>query len=125
VRYKITHKELKKIVKDIIKGLPEPLKNRFKNIYIVVEEKPTVTQLKALKAKGITLYGLFEGIPYPNKSAGLLSSILPSKITIFKGEIRKMCKTKEQAVKVIKQTIYHEIGHYFGLGEKDLKKLGL
>jgi predicted Zn-dependent protease with MMP-like domain len=124
MQYKVTHNEIKKIIKHIIRGLPKPIKKRFQNVFIIVQSKPTKKQLKTLREKNITLYGLYEGIPYSNRSIDLPFE-LPSKITIFKSEIEKTCKTKEEVIKAIKETLYHEIGHYFGFPEKDLRKLGL
>jgi predicted Zn-dependent protease with MMP-like domain len=47
---------------------------------------------------------------------------LPDKITIFKGPIERVAKSEKEIKEIIKNTIWHEIGHHFGLSEKELEK---
>ena len=43
----------------------------------------------------------------------------------FKKNLEKICADREELIEQIQITIRHEIGHYLGLDEDDLDRLGL
>jgi predicted Zn-dependent protease with MMP-like domain len=47
--------------------------------------------------------------------------MLPDKITLFKIPILSMARSREHAISLIRDTLYHEIGHHFGMSEKELR----
>ena len=51
-------------------------------------------------------------IPYP----------LPDRIILYQRNIEDICSTEEELVEQIWKTLIHEVGHYFGLSEKDMGK---
>ena len=54
----------------------------------------------------------FFTIPYP----------LPDRIILYQRNIEDICSTEEELVEQIWKTLIHEVGHYFGLSEKDMGK---
>ena len=44
---------------------------------------------------------------------------------LFKKNLEKVCQDREELIEQIQITIRHEIGHYLGLDEDDLDRLGL
>jgi predicted Zn-dependent protease with MMP-like domain len=49
--------------------------------------------------------------------------VLPDRITIFQKPIEAMCRTNEEIKEAVKDTVKHEIGHYFGLGDERIEEL--
>ena len=110
----ITKKEFEEIVADLWETVPEIIKKKMENIELFVEE-------------GIysNVLGFYHGVPFPQKKNSGYSLIMPDKIVLFKNNIEFGCKTKEELKKRIEKVFFHEIGHYLGLNEQQLRKLGL
>ena len=50
---------------------------------------------------------------------------LPDKITIFKEPIEQVAgsEEEEEVPRVIRHTVWHEIGHYFGLDHTHIRRM--
>ena len=109
------------IINQTIETLPEEFRSNLKNVEIVVEDFPTDEQKKKLKLSPFaSLYGLFEGVP--QNIPGEDKAFLPDKITIFRLPILERHESEEAVIEQIKSTLLHEIGHFFGMSEEELKK---
>ena len=47
------------------------------------------------------------------------------RIILFKKNLEKVCQDEEELIDQIQVTVRHEVGHYLGLDEDDLERLGL
>lgn len=110
----ITKEEFEEIVADKKESLPKVIKDKIENVEFFVEEGTSPN-----------LLGLYHGIPYPKRKNPGYSLVMPDKITLFKGPIEHGCRTREQLERRIEKVLFHEIGHYLGLDEEDLRKLSL
>ena len=45
---------------------------------------------------------------------------LPPQVVVFRGPILRNTDTSREAVREIKDTIVHELGHYFGLEDDEM-----
>jgi len=111
------------IVLNTLKNIPDKFKDKIKNLSIVIEEKdirPVLKDKEDVRTK-YTL-GLYQGLP-ATKRAGR-RNILPDKITIYKKSLEEVSRSDKELEKNIKKVILHELGHYFGLDEKKLRRLG-
>ncbi|MCK9446028.1 metallopeptidase family protein [bacterium] len=110
-----------KLVEEGIKDIPQKFLDKLDNVGIVVEENPTPEQLKKLKIrKNYFLFGLYEGIPKTKRWG--YSDVLPDKITIFKNHIEQSAQSEEEIKKLVKETVWHEIAHHFGMNEKEVRE---
>lgn len=111
------------IVLNTLKNLPDKFKDKIKNLSIIIEEKDIRAVLKDKKnvSTKYTL-GLYQGLP-ATKRAGRIN-IFPDKITIYKKSLEEISRSDKELEKNIKKVILHELGHYFGLDEKKLRRLG-
>lgn len=105
---------------------PKRLRKKMENVAIVIEDEPTLEQLKK---SGTTseriLLGLYEGIPRPQRGCSY-TLVLPDKITIFQKPIEEIAGSSPELIKQqVKETIWHEIAHHFGFDEEAIKKLHL
>ncbi len=94
------------------------------NIDIVVEDWPGPESEGAFDShhEDGTLLGLYVGVPLIDRYGG--DPVLPDCIYIYRRPILEVCDSYDAVVEEIRITLLHEIGHYLGLGEQDLERLG-
>lgn len=116
--------EFEELVVQALEELPEFFQQKLQNIDVVVTTWPTEAERRSVGLKpGQLLFGLYHGIPLTRRTShyGL---VLPDKITIYKGPIEQVCRTREQVVQRVKHTVKHEIAHHFGISDDRLRELG-
>ena len=119
----VNENEFEKLVSEAIDSLPSQYIDNMKNVAIVVEDEPSQEQrTKMHLVGGVTLFGLYEGIPLTQRG-GNYSLVLPDKITIFKNPILYSSNSLDELKNQIKRTVWHEIAHHYGLDHKDMQKL--
>ncbi len=110
------------LVESALEGLPPELAELLDNVAIVVEDWPEYsTPLVGVK-EGDVLYGLYEGIPLTERTAGYYG-FLPDKITIFRGPLERDFR-QDELEEQVRITVVHEIAHYFGFDENRIEELG-
>jgi len=101
------------VVREALDALPAIFRKKMKNIQIVVEEEPIAQE---------SLLGLYQGVPFKHRGVWY-GNVLPDKITLFKKNIERVSRTDEEVKNWVSRVLLHEIGHYFGFTEEDLKRL--
>ncbi|MBI4303002.1 MAG: metallopeptidase family protein [Chloroflexi bacterium] len=117
-------KSFQQLVAQAIDALPREFRDKLENIAVVVEDRPTRSQLaKARLRRGESLLGLYEGVPLTKRHShyGL---VLPDKITIFQKSVEFLCGDGSDIAAAIQQVLQHEIAHHFGIDDARLKQLG-
>lgn len=111
------------LVQETLDSLPDDLRSQLRNVAIVIEDRPTRRQLSDAGVQPPqTLFGLYQGIPQTGRGAWY-GNVLPDKITIFRKPIEAYCRTWDEFVRTVRQTVLHEIGHHFGLSESRLRDI--
>ncbi len=109
------------LVTEGLARIPEKFRKLLKNVAIVVEDEPTPTQLGRSKVRhGSLLLGLYEGVPHTHRYGQVPP--LPDKITIFQKPIEMVARTPDAIRQTVVETVWHEIGHYFGLSEHAVRQ---
>jgi predicted Zn-dependent protease with MMP-like domain len=72
--------------------------------------------------RGMTLLGLYEGVPQTKRSRGY-GMVLPDRIAIFQKPIEDMCRSEAEVEAEIGKVVRHEIAHHFGLDEWELQRI--
>ncbi|HAJ33627.1 MAG TPA: hypothetical protein DCK79_09725 [Candidatus Atribacteria bacterium] len=120
---KVTEEEFEELVAEAISSLPGKFKEKMENIAVVIEDLPSKELLMEMKIKSpYGLLGLYRGVPYPRRGIWY-RNVMPDKVIIFKKSIEIRCRNKEDIKESVRKVVIHEIGHYFGLGEADLRKI--
>ncbi len=118
---KISREEFEKIVEVGMAAIPERFLKLLDNVVIMVEDQPTETQRKKFHLRhGWTLFGLYEGIPQ-SKRGDHYTSVVPDKITIFQKPIEQAARDMADMEAIVKNTVWHEVAHYFGLDEQQVR----
>jgi len=94
-------------------SLPPDLAAALENIVVVIEDE---------HPEDPDLFGLYEGIPLPER--GDMAGELPDRITIFRLPLEDEFGDPAELEREIRITVLHELGHYFGLDEERLADLG-
>ncbi len=68
----------------------------------------------------ILLLGLFHGVPMTKKSTFDLPTG-PDYVVLYQRNIEAVCSSEAELRDQIRRTVIHEIGHYFGMDEEQLK----
>jgi predicted Zn-dependent protease with MMP-like domain len=122
--YRVERADFDRLVEKAVEGLPEEFKQYFTNITIMVEDYPSKEEKSLAGSKGLLL-GLFRGVPYTRKKSFFtIPYPLPDKIVLFQRNIESLCSSEKELIEQITKTLVHEVGHYFGFSEKDLRKHG-
>jgi len=114
--------EFEKIVEEGIKAIPERFLRKLDNVAIVVQDEPTPEQKKKLNLRpNWTLFGLYEGVPQIKRGVNY-GAVLPDRITIFQKPIEAMAADEKGIIEMVKNTVWHEIAHHFGMDEARVRR---
>ncbi|HZG62075.1 MAG TPA: metallopeptidase family protein [Rubrobacteraceae bacterium] len=117
-----TQEDFYDLVERALEGLPPELAALLDNVAIIVEDWPDYSTPLAAEYENAVLYGLYEGVPLTERSAGY-HGVLPDKITLFRGPLERdfpLGQLEEQ----VRVTVVHEIAHHFGFDEDRIEELG-
>lgn len=102
------------LVEQALADLPAPFRERLTNVAIMVEDLPP----ENVKTRGLLL-GLFHGIPRTEKS--VFYAAPPDHIFLYQKNIEAICRSEADVRRQIRATLLHEVGHYFGMTEDQLR----
>ena len=124
--FRISREDFEKLAEKALETLPVEYRKYFTNITITVEDYPSNEDAGRVNARRENLLGLFSGVPHPGKGGFFeIPYPLPDRIILFQKNIESICSTENELIEQIQKTLIHEIGHYFGLSEKDLRRHGI
>ncbi len=113
--------EFDRLVSAAYARIPARFRKRMKNIAMVVESEPSPQQLaRGGVPRGSTLLGLYEGRPLTTRSV-FEPFAMPDRITIFQGPHERMAQSPEHLAKLVEDTVWHEVAHYFGMNELQVR----
>ena len=100
--------------------LPRAFAELLDNVAVVIEEEPSEEDLRlvGLDPEEDDLLGLYHGVPLDERGAGYSS--LPDRVVIYRLPILWICDTEGDVVREVRDTLVHELGHHFGLGDDDM-----
>lgn len=119
----MTRERFLQLVDEALETIPDHFRQGMGNIAIVVEDEPSVEQLRSVEVEPPdTLLGLYEGIPLTERQWAH-GNVLPDKITLFQGPILDSSDDEDDVVVAVGETLIHEVGHYFGLSEEEIEEI--
>ena len=107
------------LVERAIEAIPSPFREHLGSVAIVVEDEPTVAQLRSVDARG--LFGLYQGVP--RTRWGAENAPVPSKITIFRGPLERVHGTGPPLAAAVDDIVRHEIAHHLGIDDDRIREL--
>jgi len=103
--------EFERLVEKALQRIPLRFRRRMKNVAIVIEKEPPRPGL----------LGLYQGHPLTNRSV-FDGFTMPDKITIFQGPHERLSRTRAKLERMVFDTVWHEIAHYFGMDEPQVRR---
>ena len=110
----VTPERFEELVADALDEIPEELGRLMDNVWVTVEDVPETAGL----------LGLYDGVPLTERDAGYAGMVMPDRITLYRIPICALCRTEEQVVDVVRDTVIHEVAHHFGIDDDRLDELG-
>lgn len=119
------YEDFEKLVMRALENLPQTFKDSLENVDVVIEDEPTPQEAGAVDAAHRRMVlGLYQGVPLARRSH-YYGMVMPDKVSIFKNNIERVCKTDEDIVRLVTHTVQHELAHHFGISDERLKDLGI
>src|SRR5258707_778772 len=103
--------EFDQLVERALRRIPARFRKRLDNVVVMVESEPPSPNL----------LGLYEGPPLPGRHASD-GFHMPDRITIYQGPHQRMARDLEHLEQEVADTVWHEIAHYFGMDEPQVRR---
>jgi predicted Zn-dependent protease with MMP-like domain len=107
----VNPEDFDQVVERALKRIPAPVRKRLENIVVVVEPEPPRPGL----------LGLYHGVPLTERSVSG-GFRMPDQITIYQGPHERLSHNRAQLEEMVADTVWHEIAHYFGMDEAQVRR---
>lgn len=114
VPFDVSQTEFEALVSIALDSIPPALGEAMENVAVVVEDG----------FDNPNLLGLYEGVPLTKRGPIGYSGVMPDRITIFRGPLCSRARDAEDLARMVRVTVLHEVGHYFGMDDARLRELG-
>ena len=109
------------VVEETLDSLPQEFRSRIRNVAVLVEGMPPNQPSPPQPGQQRRLLlGLFHGVPMTKKSTFDLTTG-PDYVVLYQKNIEAVCSSEAEIREQIRLTVIHELGHYFGMDEEQLK----
>ncbi len=122
--YTMSDEEFEQAVQDALDSIPDAFLEALDNVMITIQQEPTAQQLRHSSEDGGEMLGLYEGVALTQRGGWYGKGDMPDVVTIFKGPHERCFHSHRRIVEEVRKTVVHEIGHYFGMDEEDLRRMG-
>lgn len=116
------------VAEEFPNAVPEKFRGLINNVAFLVEDEPSA-EVRTIEhlGPGETLLGYYKGIPHTARGEGYgVGGVLPDTITLFQlpieDEAGELGGGDDAVRKVIRETIWHEVAHHFGMGEHQVQE---
>src|SRR5512140_2496679 len=116
----MTREEFVNVAEETLDSLPEEFRSRIQNVAILVEDYPAKQSRSQPGQRRQLLLGIFPGVPATKRSVFNLTTG-PDHIVLYQKNIESVCQSEAEVRHQIRQNLIHELGHYFGMTEEQLK----
>jgi predicted Zn-dependent protease with MMP-like domain len=115
--------KFEKLAEEALAQIPKKFKKLISNLALIVEEKPSREIYERTGSSPLSsILGHYHGVPFKHRGP-FYGNIPPDVIVIYQKSIENICSTEEEIKKKVREVVFHEIGHYFGLSDKELKEI--
>ena len=113
---------IERTAEQVLARVPDEFRQHLRDVPIVLEARPHPDIVR--EGFDPRALGLFEGLEHGRLEGGA-PAYAPTRIVLFHGNLLADFPDREQLAEEIEITVLHEIGHFFGLDEDDVERLGL
>ncbi len=121
---KLNAKDFDRAVRRAVDRLPKEIRAQMENVAITVRKRPTKEMLAEVGATpDDPPLALYQGQPLPERSVWA-PPLYPDVIFIFQEPLEEMCETLAELEREIEISVVHEVAHFLGMDEEQLRELG-
>lgn len=118
----MTRERFEEIAEHAFESLPETFRGKVENVQIVIEDYPSSDALSRTRLRKGDLLGLYQGVPLPFRGTSYgMYPVGPDKISLYQKNIERECRTDQEVEHRIVEVLFHELGHYFGMSEEEVR----
>jgi predicted Zn-dependent protease with MMP-like domain len=103
-----------RLVIDELDALPDEMVDGIENVAFVCEDAPE---------DGADILGEYQGVALTERDRYGFGE-LPDRIVIFREPLLRLCADEDELRDEVHITLVHEIGHYYGIDDEELHRLG-
>lgn len=112
-----------KLVEAALKQVPKKFKRYIENLVVIIEDvAPEEVYDRTRASRSHSILGVYHGVPLKHRGP-YYGNIPPDVITIYQKPIVQLCASEEEIKQKVREVVLHEIGHYFGLSERQLREI--
>jgi predicted Zn-dependent protease with MMP-like domain len=118
--------DFERMAGEAVESLPEVFRGAMQNVRIVVEDAPggPANRRSGYRSSNLLL-GLYQGVPLSKRGPDYGTwPVLPDTITIYRLNILAVASGPGEVPKIVRDTLIHEIGHHFGMSEREIRAAG-
>jgi len=117
----MTKEEFENLITSALAVFPQHFREQMKNVAIIIQDEPDPFQKRQLGySTGDCILGLYEGVPQIKRQN--YNKAAPDKITFFQNNIERIGDYNQENIKqIIIETLWHEVGHHFGMDETQVR----
>ncbi len=108
---------------EALDNLPRSIREYVQDVPVLVDDYPS-EELMAGENISPQVLGIYCGVPR-TEAEGNAPTEDVTRVILYKRNLEKICRDRNELIEQIQVTIRHEIGHHLGLSEEDLDRLGL
>jgi predicted Zn-dependent protease with MMP-like domain len=117
----ITDEEFDVFVQQAIEAIDPQFRTHLDEVPVVVEDLPDRDLCRQMDLSSRhELLGLFRGVPLNRRSVDADAG--PHQIVLYRRNLAEMARNRRQLIEQIRKTIIHELGHYLGFSEEQLRR---
>ena len=116
------------LVAEALDDLPKEFQRRIQNVAMLVEDVPEAQRQqrrrspprpRSIQPRRLIL-GHYIGTPLTERSVFAVPGG-PDRIILYQENIEAVCHNEDEVREQVRLTVIHEVGHYFGLSEEQLR----
>ena len=116
---RVSEDEFEALVERAFERLPPEFAELLDNIAVVVEDEPDPELLREMGMdENDELLGLYFGVPLGERHSGY--SALPDQVVLYRLPLVRVSSNRRQLIREVRDTLVHELGHYFGLSDEEM-----
>ncbi len=116
-------KKFEGLVEDALDKLPEEFQELVDNVTVIVEDRPSREVYERTGSPPFSyIFGLYHGVPYKHRGP-FYGNLPPDVIVIYQEPIERFCSSEKEIREKVTEVVKHEIGHYFGMKDPELKEI--
>ena len=115
---------IEQIARRALETVPRRLRSRVAGVVFRVVEFPDEATCRAMElASPFDILGLYHGVPFGEKSVGYAPQDVDMIYLYRRPLLDYWCESGEDLEHLIRHVLIHEIGHHFGLSDRDMERI--